>query len=90
MKFMSMREVKMANTTAGYYFFSPGAMRFFHSRVCSALYGRYFVTGERGPNTGERFTIREVLDDGGIETVGEFMKYSTVDDALFEIAALPL
>lgn len=76
-------KIRRRNAAAGQYFFSPGAMRFFDSIVYSKVYGgRYFITSERAPGFKRKFIIREALDSGEIETVGEFQKYASKDDAI--------
>lgn len=47
-RFDDLWDVEEANRRAGQHFFSPDTMRFFKSRVHSALYGgRFFVTSEK-------------------------------------------
>lgn len=63
--------------------FTPGAMRFFNSKVPPNVYGnRYFVTSEQYDYDSPRlYTIREIMDDGSINTVGEFQQYETLTAA---------
>lgn len=76
-------EMRVANERAGRYFFSAGAMRFFRSRVQTGVYGgRLFITSEqfedsRGNRARRRYTVRACLDNGTVETVGEFQAYAT-------------
>ena len=92
--FTDMIEVKSANRVRGHHFFEPGAMRFFRSRIGSALYGgRYFITSEQfegsnGYRAERAFTVREALTDGTIETVGAFQAYATRAQALGAIRKL--
>lgn len=51
-------------------------MRFFRSRVGGTLFGgRYFVTSRQGPDGVRAYTVRAVMDDGCIETMGSFQQY---------------
>lgn len=68
----------------GGYFFSKNTMRFFSSRVLSDFFvGKnkaYFVTSERKcfNDYNRAFTVREIdLNSGDINTVGEFLEYSS-------------
>lgn len=76
------------------YFFSPGAMRFFDSRVLwsTAKYAdngcAYFITSERYDYATPRlYTIRrmdsEPMENGirDIQTIGEFQQYETAAQA---------
>lgn len=85
----SLREVRDANYKRGDHWFSASTMEFFDSQVetgVSLIAGRFFVTSEQdkdGAYDGRRrFTVRAAADDGSIETVGEFMGYSTLDEAV--------
>ena len=63
------------------YWFEPGTMRFFRSRVSETVYpGGYFVTSEQGPNGVRRYSVRQCVD-GSISTVGEFQAYQTAAQA---------
>jgi hypothetical protein len=73
MTFFSMAAVKAANRAAGHHWFEPATLRFFGSRVGGTLYGcRYFISSEfTGFDRCARgYTIRQVNDDGTIDTVG--------------------
>jgi hypothetical protein len=87
-EFTSMPAVKAAFNSSGSKWFTPGAMKWFNSKVESSLIGgRYFITSERY-ESGEpkRFNVRKVVreSDGrlDIETVGEHMTYTTKQQAL--------
>lgn len=85
--FASIAAVRAANSL----WFSPDTMRWFGSRVETALLGkRYFVTSEKGAHDGDprRFTIREVTPSADIETVGEFRAYATKQEARAEALRL--
>ena len=94
--------IRAANA-AGSNWFSPGAMRWFSSRIAQGVYGgRYFISSERnvyGDNV-RRYTVREfsfvgyVREDGRrlveckISTVGELMEYDTLSAAKSAARAL--
>lgn len=87
-EFTSIPAVKAAFSAAGSYWFSPGAMKFFNTKIESSLIGgRYFITSERY-EAGEPklFNVRKVIrvSDGrlDIETIGEHMTYTTKQQAL--------
>lgn len=70
-------DVERLNSGTGHHFFSPGAMRFFKSRIDgNLLYGRYFVTTEKRESEARRATLRIAMDDGSIETAGEFQQFA--------------
>ena len=82
--FKTIAEVRQANRAIGHHFFDRKTMAFFASRVESGLYaGRWFITSEKAGFTSERrtYTVREVMPDGKVNTVGEFCKYHIVEDA---------
>lgn len=70
---MTIEQIKSANAAAGFHFFEPDTLRFFRSRIGSKVYGgRFFVTSEEGPSGGRRYTVREALPDGRIQTIEPF------------------
>lgn len=84
-----MADVRAANRINGMYFFSPDTMRFFKSKIVSSLLGgKYFITRETDPHGKTRFTIREVMPDAHIKTVGDFHSYLFREDAKEEIKSL--
>lgn len=63
------------------HFFDAGAMRFFKSRVLSAVFcgteNVYFVTSESFDGTSRFFTVRKLnMKTRSIDTVSEFSKLS--------------
>lgn len=82
MKIRTMDDARRANTTG---WFAPDAMRWFDTRIESMLYvgpgGAFFVTSEQPPGDVRVFTVRQVHDNGDVETVGEFGRYETADGA---------
>lgn len=88
--FNNITEVKAANKNKGQHFFSKNTLAFFGSKVYPELYtvaGRqFFITSEDNFNCTERgYTIREVMSDGDIETIGDFLQYATKEQATFAI-----
>lgn len=78
--YASIGDIQRANAEAGQHYFEPDTMRFFSSRVSAGVHGgRYFVTGERRGFDDYRraYTVRIALDSGHVETVGEFLAYSS-------------
>lgn len=80
-KYASIASVKWRNEDAGQHFFSPSTLRFFSSRVLPTLYGAegsIFVTSEKDPFGNPRaYTVRQIREDGSIDTLGEFQGYAT-------------
>lgn len=81
-------QVRIANQQAGYHFFDASSMRFFRSRIGSkqVYAGRYFITSEQFEDMNHnrhprRYTIREIRENGSIDTVGEFQQYATLREA---------
>lgn len=77
--FRNIREIEDANRRAGYYFFTPDAMRFFRSRVHDDVYGAgFFVTSEQFDHGYPRcYTVRFARPDGSITTVSTFQQYAS-------------
>ena len=78
-KFYSIDDIRRHNENKGKNFFTPGAMRFFSSRVADRIHpGGVFVTSEKGPNGVRRYTVRQIeVATGSIATVGEFQQYAS-------------
>lgn len=85
--YSSISEIKAANAAHGHFFFEPASMRFFNSKIASksVIAGRFFITSEQFCDQGQcdprRYTVRECLPDGRIDTVGEFQEHATVAGA---------
>lgn len=78
--FRNIDMIEAANREAGHHFFEPGTKHFFSSRILPTVYGgRYFVTSERRGFDDYRraYTVRVARDSGRIETVGDFLTYTT-------------
>jgi hypothetical protein len=88
--FTSIPAVKAAFSAAGSYWFTPGAMKFFNTKIESSLIGgRYFITSERYESGEPKLSnIRKIIRDMentpslDIETVGEHMTYKTKQEAM--------
>ena len=91
-KYLSLEQIKNHNNDIGHHWFSPRTMRFFSCRVLSVLHlGRFFISSERYTFTEgyeRRYTIREALLCGCIETVGEFQQYATARQAKKALLAI--
>ena len=87
---------KQKGLPPGAWWFSPGSLRFFSSRVSSVVFpvpaGAYFVTSEQFESvylSGGRYveggprlwTLRFCADSGEIETCGDFQAYESLGDA---------
>jgi hypothetical protein len=86
-KYKTIADVKAANQAIGNHWFSRDTMRFFNTRIESKLLTRgsgrqFFITSERQDETKARkYTIREAMPDGNIDTFGEFQAHSSLEDA---------
>ncbi len=68
------------------HWFSDGSMAFFDTTLDSEAYQRddgciFFVTGEQYEWMGRLWTVRRCDPDGSIDTVGDFMKYGSKEEA---------
>jgi len=80
--YATMTDVITANSQVGGHWFEKSTMRFFNTRIESRLIaGHRFITSEKGPDEVRRYTVREALPDGSIDTVGEFQQYETLREA---------
>lgn len=83
---MTMEEIKAANRKAGRFFFSPDTMLFFDSWVSNKVFtcekGTFFVTCEGYFSLSRRYTVRFTIDGSRIESLEEFKKYDSLEDAL--------
>lgn len=88
---MTIADVKQANKDAGYYFFSRDTMRFFGTRIESALYkNNTFITSDyTGFERNNRaYSVREFHSETGIVNTAKFSngqstfnKFSTIESA---------
>ena len=81
------------NKGAGLYYFERDTMRFFNSRVSENVYvgatGWYFVTSERFDHKSPRlYSVRKMLPDGSVTTIGKFQEFATLELALGEAKRL--
>ena len=74
---LSFAAARANNEAAGQFFFSPGAMRAFKSRLCGRMFGRYFVTSEKGPDNVRRYTVRRSNPSGDVSDVSDFQAYAS-------------
>lgn len=80
---MKLSTIRANNIASGKFWFDVGAMRFFKTKIYSAVYhDKFFVTAETGPDQVTRFSIREAIDGGReIQTVGDFGAYKSLAEA---------
>lgn len=80
-------DLRRRNKAAGHHWFSPATLRFFRTHLEGSPYGGdVFVTSEQfvgsdGTADPRRYTVRRMLEDGTVETVGDFQQHDTLDDA---------
>ncbi len=93
MTYIDTYDLKLLNKQHGFFFFEPGTMRFFASRVSQEAYLTedkalaYFVSSEQFKSSANwdydtrkkrLYTVRVCnLSTGDVDTVGEFQAYST-------------
>lgn len=85
--YATIADIKRANRALdnGVYWFAPGAMRFFGTRILPTVYGgRCFITSEQMRyDTPRKYSVRECLPDGSIDTIGDsIMLHATREDAI--------
>ena len=88
---MIMADVKQANKDAGYYFFSKDTMRFFGTRIVSALYkNNTFITTDYTDfeRNNRAYSVRVFHPETGIVDTAKFPdgkstfnKFSTIESA---------
>ena len=88
---MTMADVKQANKDAGYYFFSKDTMRFFGTRIVSALYkNNTFITSDYTDfeRNNRAYSVRVFHPETGIVDTAKFPdgqstfnKFSTIENA---------
>ena len=88
---MTMADVKQANKDAGYYFFSKDTMRFFGTRIVSALYkNNTFITTDYTSfeRNNRAYSVRVFHPETGIVDTAKFPdgkstfnKFSTIERA---------
>jgi len=87
----SFDEMAAANSAAGHYWFSEGALAYFESQFSTPLHptdrGVYFVSSEQAPRSSDgyqparRFSLRFIGANGHVGTVGEFQQYESAAEA---------
>jgi len=84
--FNNMVQIKKANEAISHCWFSEATMNFFNTNIESGVfYGKYFITSERHPGKSRHFNIRMANEDGSIDTIGDFNKFSTLAAARNEL-----
>lgn len=76
----TLGDVERLNASSGHHFFDADTLRFFRSRIdygYGLMHGRYFITTEKDGSNPRRASIRAAMDDGSIETVGEFQQFAS-------------
>ena len=88
--FRSIYDIKLANRQHGHHWFEPSTIRFFKSRVGDTTYGgRFFVSSEQFDYKSPRlYSVRVALDDGSVETVGDFQEYASRSGAVSRIKSI--
>lgn len=74
----TLGDVERLNASSGHHFFDADTLRFFKGRIdygYGLMFGRFFVTTEKNEGEPRRATLRAAMDDGSIETVGEFQQF---------------
>lgn len=81
--YRSIEDVKRANKQVGGHWFDRDTLRFFNTVIESRLIGgRYFVTSERMDlDRVKRYSVRQAMPDGSIDTIGEFQQYGDLENA---------
>jgi hypothetical protein len=79
---MKISDIMERNRDIGHHFFDPDTLAFFRGKVLADTFGPYFVTSEQARGESRRYTVRQALPDGSIETVGMFQQYETRAAAL--------
>ena len=81
--YTSIDDIRAANERLCHHFFSPGARRFFRSRILDGvIQGCLFITSERHSDRDPRlYTIRRAFPSGCVSTVGTFQGYRTAAQA---------
>lgn len=98
MPFETIQEVKKANAILQLHWFDDDTMRWFRSEIESDLMTlrddrQFFITSEQFiPSQGDPFprlfSIRQVLPDGRVQTLGKFQEYETKQEALKVLAQM--
>ena len=94
----SRYDAERLNERKGFYWFTPGTMRFFNTRIseCTFFLGdgeTFFVTSEQAPRSFEgtsasyqaprMYSVRAInWESGNVRTVGEFQEYSNRNTAV--------
>jgi hypothetical protein len=82
----TIEQIKQRNESAGFHFFERSTMRFFRSRIAPGVYHagkqdlyNLFVTSEQFDASSPRlYTVRQMEDDGSIESLSTFQAYRSL------------
>jgi len=86
--YRSMAQIKEANLQADGVFFRPDVMAIFQTRIEAGPFpGGLFVTSEqftsmRGQVYPRRYTVRRALENGAVETMGQFQEHASKAEAV--------
>lgn len=84
MERLTLAEMKRRNKESGQHWFDEGAMRFFNTKIeTKPNVANMFITSEYMEDPNEkRYTWRVFnLKTNKVETLGEFQKYETLEEA---------
>jgi len=77
-----INDIKDAHSRSGGNWFSASTMKYWNTRVHSAIYGgTYFVSSDADYSSARVYTVRRIDSDGSISTVGDFGAYATSKQA---------
>lgn len=86
----TISQLRALNEKNGGCWFTPDTMRFFKTKIETGIIdGQYFVTSDAsgfGDSSPRKFTIRSFDAEGSVDTVEEFNKFDTLNDALAALA----
>lgn len=87
---MTVSEMKRRNFDAGMHWFSKDTMNFFKTKIAAEPNSKnYFITSEHSGDGKRKYTIRHFDEfTSKVRTVGEFMKYPTLEEAKRERSIL--
>ena len=80
-----LMHIQRAAKACGSNWFSPGAMRFFKTRLGREFVGgggTFFTTSDQGPNMRRMYTVRQWKPENcQVDTPGTFQRYRTASGA---------
>jgi hypothetical protein len=77
---MSVPMMKELSKQNGSHFFDKSTMQFFNSQIQSGCNGKgFFITSERCDcNYPRLYTVRRMMSNGDVETIGKFQEFKTI------------